>query len=325
MTDQQERLSDYLFPRPRQARTDPPQRQPWRQPGWDHDDGDSFWRRHLRPPSALAVAVGVSLLAAIVAFVATIVVANVDAGRPLDTEPTVPTAVPEDTVPGDPADDDPSGSPTTTTPEVLTTDLIEERLAGSVWAVKTLDARGEPVEGTAFVAGNFGGRTLLVTSLAVVQAATSQPAPTITISQGSRTSEATIWTWHEASDLALLVTSAGSPSLPLGFRADIRVNDRLYSMAGGRSLSLGIVTAVAPDGIDHNIFVEPQLAGAPVMNQRGEVVAVASAAYNPGGRATTTTFVAIPIDRACERILDCGQGNVDPATSGPTTTVAARD
>lgn len=320
-----ERLSDYLFPRPReQARPAPVARAPYGR-SWFEPGNDSFWHRHLRPPSALVLSLAVSLMAAVIAFVATIIYANVDAGRSLEAEPTPPTAVPAQ---GNDDEEVPPGegdaTTATTTPEVLTDDLLAERLSASVWSVSTLSPSGEPVEGSAFVAGSFGGRALLLTSLAVVDAATAEPAPPITISQGSRTTDVTLWTWQESSDLALLVTNVGSPSLPLGIGADLERNDRLYTMAAGRTLTRGIVTAVGSDGLDHNIFVEPALAGAPILNQRGEVVAVASAAYNPGGRATTTTFIGIPVSRACERVLDCGGGNVDPDNS-PSTTVEASD
>lgn len=318
----QERLSDYLFPRPRERGADDPRtRRPAERP-------DSFWGRHLRPPSALVLAVVVTVVAVTVAFVATVIYANVDAGRPLAPETAAPPPTSPDPQPG--VVEPEAGEPTpTTTPEILTPELIAEKLRESVWSVSSFDVAGGRTEGSAFVAGSFGGRTLLVTSLSVVGAATREPAPAITIGQDGRSADATLWTWHEESDLALLVTDLSSPGLPLGIGAPVERGDRIYAMAAARPLSPGIVTGVAADGVDHNIFVEAPLQGAPMVNERGQVVAVLSAAYNPGGRATTTTFVGVPIARACGPVLDCGGGNVDPespgASSGPSTTTAARD
>lgn len=292
-----------------------------RGPSYDSFRG-SVWRRHLRPPSALAVVVMVALLAMVAAFVATVVFANIDAGRPLAQEDpiaSVPTTVPA--TPGEATVPTPGGVGTPGTPAILTNELIEQKINSSLWLVSTRTEVGAAIEGSAFTVGSFGGQTLLLTSLSTVRAATRTPAPEISVSQGSRTVVATLWTWEESRDLALLTVSAGSPSLTLGNSAAVQRGDRIYTGAPARAMTPGIVTAAAADGIEHNIVIDGLLEGSPIVNQRGEVVAMASAAYNPGGRGTTTVFVGVPIALACERVLRCGAGNTEPSsTPSPTTT-----
>jgi hypothetical protein len=213
------------------------------------------------------------------------------------------------TLPGD------DGPTTTKAPEVLSQDDLTKKLNASVRSVQTLDDAGQPVQGTAFVVGSFGGQTLLLTSFAVVRAGTRDPAPPITLN-GNQT--ATLWTWQEQRDLALLVIGGSVESLPWA-AAPPKNGDKVYAGVAGQKLAQGVVTGVSDDGIATNIFVDGARQGAPIVNQKGEVVAMASAAYNPGGRGTDTTFIGVPIKAACDQVLRCGGGNTAPAAS--TTTV----
>ena len=77
----------------------------------------------------------------------------------------------------------------------------------SVWFVHTVDANGQPSVGSAFAVSSSGGKTLMVTSYAVVQAATHQPAPAISVRKGDTDTPATLWSWQPAKDLALLTVN----------------------------------------------------------------------------------------------------------------------
>lgn len=260
----------------------------------------NFWQRHF----AFTAPVVAGALALVVALVSTCVYAQVDAGRTITTEPNTVPQPPSTRAASAPNPD------VTRAPEILSEGDLAKKTAASVRLVKTQDESGQPVEGSAFVVGSFGGQTLLLTSFAVVRAGTRAPAPTITV-EGSR--QVTLWTWQEDKDLALLVVPGSIETLP--WAPGVRVGEKVWVAGAGQKLAVGVVTANG-EGIEHNVFTEGVRQGAPLVNQKGEVVAMASAVYNPSGRATDTVFYGVPVRAACEKVLRCGGGTTSPTSGG---------
>ncbi|MCA1845520.1 MAG: serine protease [Actinobacteria bacterium] len=264
-------------------------------------------RRRYFHGGAMSMVILSGALAVVVAVVATIVYAQVDAGRKLTGDPNAPPrATPATTATAD-------DGPTTTRLEILSPDELSTKLQASVRAVHTFDDAGQPVEGTAFVVGTAGGQTLLLTSFAVVKAAIREPAPPIVLGESTK---ATLWTWQEDRDLALLTIGGSVESLPWA-SAPAKKGDKIFSAAAGQKLSTGVVTGVSDSAIEHNIFTDPARQGAPIVNQRGEVVGMASLVYDPTGKASDTVFIGVPIRASCERVIRCAGGNT---VAGDTTT-----
>ena len=214
--------------------------------------------------------------------------------------------------------------PTTTTKPDLSPEALADKLRPSVWAVSTLDSSGAPAEGTAFVAGSAGNRGLLVTSLSVVEASTREPGPEITVKGATFSGTATLWTWDEGRDLALLVVDRGSAPAPpwAGDAPPLRAGDRIFAVGGGGQVSPGRVVAISPTSIDHDVVVDDRLRGGPLVNVKGEVVAIASAAFADGRQLTETVYFGVPIHAACGGVLNCGGANAPSTTAPerPTTT-----
>lgn len=275
-----------------------------------YTDRPPFWQRRSAPTNALGMVLLATILAIVVAFVATLVYAQVDASRPIGEQ--VENSQPPQTAPP-PTQEGPT---TTKAPEALSPDDLARKVATAVRGVQTLDESGQPVQGTAFVVGSFNQQTLLVTSLAVVRASTRTPSPTISLSPGG---EATLWTWQEEKDLALLVIGGNAEALSwVSGSTGLKTGDRIWAGTAGQDPAPGEVTAVSDTGIEHNIVIDGARQGAPLVNQRGEIVGVASRAYNPGGRATETLFIGVPIRATCERVLRCGTGNTSPEATTTT-------
>jgi hypothetical protein len=257
-----------------------------------------------------------TVLAVVTAFVATLVWANVDSRRPL----TPPTTVPAE---GDPATSlPPVTEPQTTTtavPERLSEEELGRKVSATIRSVKTRDELGRPVEGTAFVVGTFSGQTGFLTSYNLVKASTRLPSPGITV--GDR--QATLWTWQENRDLALLVVGGSIESLAWASVLPAP-NDKVWVQGVGQRLAVGVVASASETGIEHNVFIDDLRQGAPMVNQRGEILGMVSKVYDPAGKATDTLFVAIPIRAACERMLRCGGGNTAPSDPTSTTTTTRR-
>jgi hypothetical protein len=245
-------------------------------------------------------------LAVIAALVATVVYAQIDAGRPITGDPVSEPRV----APPPPTIDD---APTTTTVPILSPEELAAKVEASVQAVHTFDAAGQPVDATAFVVGSFGGQTLLLTSFAAVRAGTRAPQPPITL-EGRN---ATLWTWHEERDLALLVIGGTYESLGWA-AAPARAGDKIFVGGAGQKPAVGVVTATPDGAIEHNILTDAVRQGAPIVNQRGEVLAIASLTYDPSGKASDTVFIGIPVRAACERVLRCGSSNTAPGATATT-------
>jgi len=187
------------------------------------------------------------------------------------------------------------------------------RLQGSVWFVETLDENGAPSVGSAFVAASDDAQSLLVTSYGAVAAGTTEPSPTITVRSGEESFEAELYNWDPEHDLALLILPRGGLE-PLAWADDEAlarvVGDRIWAVEGiggnGVSLSPGSVIDQSSVGIQHTAALNAAFRGGPLVNGRGEVVAIASIGYAPLNYATGDVSFGVPVQAACERILECG-------------------
>jgi len=292
---------------------------PGRTPQLSDLDHKPFLRRHFWPPSAVGVIVISLVMAVVIGFTGAVIYTSSDSARiqavdPADESRILPTVPP----------DKPSGPTTTMKPaEILNSDGITKKAGPSVWSVSSLDDAGRPVEGSGFIAGSFGGQTFLLTSLSIVRAATRIPGPDVTVRNAGVDSKATLWTWQEDRDLALLVIGRTAPSLNWADQTPAaKAGDKVFVLGGaGGSAVAGVISAVSPSGVQHTVFLDDKRLGAPLLNDRGQVLGVLTrppGAAAPGG----DTSNALPISVACERVLSCGSGNTVPGTAEPGTGAA---
>jgi S1-C subfamily serine protease len=191
----------------------------------------------------------------------------------------------------------------------------------SVYFVTTVDEAGAPSVGSAFVVFADSQQSFLLTSFTTIQAATQQPAPTIVLrKQGQDDIEATLFTWDQGRDLALLaVNRANLPALNwISADTPPKIGDRLFAISGlgstGASITQGFVADVSSDGIQHDVAVGTQFQGGPIINSDGEVVGVASRTYSPLGFNPQAVYFAPLVRLACDTVLKCPEGN--PAQPG---------
>jgi S1-C subfamily serine protease len=276
---------------------------------------DSFWRRHVWPPTIVGVVVIVLVASVATGFCGGFIYTQTGGGKVELQDPAGPVR-PENANPVPTAA--PTTGPTTTKLEVLSVEALGEKVGASVWRVTTMDEEGKPVEVSAMVAGSFGGESFLLTSFAAVRAATKNPGPEIIVRNGGSQATATLWTWQEDKDLALLVVPRVSPPLPWAGENHVsKAGDKIFVGAEGAPLAQGKITSVSSTGIVHDVIIDGLTQGAPLVNDRGEVLGMASREYNPGGVGTDRIFIAIPIRNACEQVLSCSSG---AAPASPPTT-----
>lgn len=193
-----------------------------------------------------------------------------------------------------------------------------ERVQPSVYFVSTLDDVGAPSVGSAFVVFSDSESSYLLTDLDVVRASTAAPGPGITLQKGDRELGAELFTWDDATRLALL--RVGEPNLPaLGFVDDpgsIDAGERVFVVsglgAGGASITQGTVTDAAANAIQHDAGVGAAHRGGPLLDADGRVIGIASRTYAPLGFDPLAVFFAPPVRLACETVIRCPDGQVSP-------------
>ena len=195
---------------------------------------------------------------------------------------------------------------------------LRDKTSPSVWFVETLDETGAPSVGSAFVAFSDDDESYLLTSFTTVRAATQDPGPEITVVKGDERLPATLWTWEEGRDLALLVVErGGTPRLEWSGLDGVATGDRVFVVSGlgaaGGAVSQGLVADVSGNGVQHDAPVGVAFQGGPVVNGNGEVIAIASRHYSPLNFDPEAVFFAIPVQAACEAILDCPDGEATGA------------
>ena len=189
----------------------------------------------------------------------------------------------------------------------------------SVWFVHTVDEAGQPSVGSAFVVASDNNQSLLLTSYTTVRAATHKPGPDVFVRKGDQDTSATLYTWDEQKDLALLLLTR--PNLPkLSFAPTsppLKVGDRIFAMSGlggsGGAVSQGFVADISGAGIQHDVPIGSSFQGGPLLNSKGEVLAAASRSYAPLNFATDAVFFAAPIRDACNKVLRCPSGTISGA------------
>jgi len=306
---------------------------PGRTPQLSDLDHTPFFRRHFWPPSAGGIIVISLVMAVLIGFTGALVYTSSDNARIKAVDPTDESRVAPTLPPGNPA-----AATTTSKPlEILNAEGIAKKAGPSVWSVSSLDQDGRPVEGSGFIAGSFGGQTYLLTSLSIVQTSTRIPGPDIVVRSGGSDTKATLWTWQEDRDLALLVIGRSAPSLNWADQNPAaKPGDKVFVLGGGGGAAVaGVISGLSPAGIQHNVFVDDKRLGAPLLNDRGQVLGIQTRPPGSVTGAAGDTFTALPISMTCERVLSCGTGNTavpvatEPGPAGATappssTTVPGR-
>jgi S1-C subfamily serine protease len=197
-----------------------------------------------------------------------------------------------------------------------------DQVKDSIWLVETQNDFGQAVVGSAFVVTADAEKSYLLTSLSVVRSATKKPGPAIALRRGDERVNATLWTWQEERDLALLIVDKGSlPRLKWAPQSDPpEFGERVFVVAGiggaGGSITQGFVADVSASGIQHDAAVTGAFAGGPLLNSKGEVVGMGSPAYAPLGFTSDRVTFAPLIRTACEKILKCPEGAPDAGGEG---------
>ncbi len=199
---------------------------------------------------------------------------------------------------------------------------LQKIVGPSTFFVQTQDEAGAASVGSAFVVTSDSKQSYLLASYTTVKASTRAPGPGITVRQSGAQLKATLWTWDESKDLALLIID--KPSVPkLAFAPSsppLKLGERVFAINGlggtGPAITQGFVSDISAAGIMHDAAVGQGFQGGPLINSDGKVLAVASRTYAPLGYQSDGVSFAIPSRTACEKVLKCPNGDPGGATPG---------
>ena len=181
----------------------------------------------------------------------------------------------------------------------------------SVWLLETRDEDGEIITGSAFAVVEHREGTALVTSYALVVAATTEPSPGIDLIKGNERIPAQLWAWDAERDVALVVVDRQIPLLE--FASERRqldsVGARVFALAGvggsGATASPGVLLDHSQIGLQHTAPIGTLFRGGPLLNGEGQVLGVASDHYRPFGMDPGDVRQAPDVRAICVQILEC--------------------
>ena len=181
----------------------------------------------------------------------------------------------------------------------------------SVWLLESRDESGQIITGSAFAVVEHREGTALVTSYALVVAATTEPSPGIDLIKGNDRVPAQLWAWDAERDLALVVVDRRIPLLEFaGDRGQLdSVGARVFALAGvggsGATASPGVLLDHSQIGLQHTAPIGTLFRGGPLLNGEGKVLGVASDHYQPFGIDPGDVRQAPDVRAICVRILEC--------------------
>jgi S1-C subfamily serine protease len=196
----------------------------------------------------------------------------------------------------------------------------------SLWSVRTFDEAGQATVGTAFVVASDAEKSFLLTSLSVVRASVVRPGPDILLQQDKTQAKATLWSWQEDKDIALLIVPTGNlPKIQWAKSDSTKVGTQVFAVSGfgtaGGAVTNGFIADVSTSGVQHSAALGTAFRGGPLLDGTGKVVAVLSKTYSPFGFASDGVWFAPPVTAACDKVLKCPNGQVTGA--GPEQPSAA--
>jgi S1-C subfamily serine protease len=188
----------------------------------------------------------------------------------------------------------------------------------SLWSIRTFDEGGQPTVGTAFVVASDAEKSFLLTSLSVVRASIVRPGPEILLQQDKTQATATLWSWQEDKDIALLILQKGNLAKLQWAKSDgTKVGTQVFAVSGfgtaGGAVTNGFIADVSTSGVQHSAALGTPFRGGPLLDGTGKVVAVLSKSYAPFGFASDGVWFAPPVTAACDKVLKCPNGQVTGA------------
>ena len=199
-----------------------------------------------------------------------------------------------------------------------TLESLVKKAAPSLFFISTLDEAGNSSVGTGFAVASDGSQTFVLTSYTTVRAATARPGPAVEVRQRDQSVKATLWTWDEAKDIALIIVQKGNtPTLSFASKGSVKTGERVFALSGlgalGGAATQGFVADVSSPGIQHDTPIGAAFQGGPLVDSDGKVVGISSRTYAPLKYTSDSVWWAPQVRDACDKVLKCPNDSVTGA------------
>ncbi len=200
-----------------------------------------------------------------------------------------------------------------------TIEELVKKVSPSLFFVRSLDEAGNASVGSGFAVASDNDQTYVLTSFTTIRAATVRPGPAIEVRQREQVVRASLQTWDESKDLALLIVQKGGiPALDFASKGSVQTGERVFALSGlgalGGAATQGFVADVSNSGIQHDASVGTAFQGGPLLDSAGKVVGVSSRNFAPLGYQSDSVWWAPAIREACDKVLRCP--NDSPSGAG---------
>lgn len=187
---------------------------------------------------------------------------------------------------------------------------VESPRDAGVFAVSADHAAGEVRVGSAFVIASEENQTHLVTTYDLVESG-EQAVEAVRVFLEDGPVPAVVHNYDRERDVATLRLGAGPLPVPDWRPGDdpIQAGDPVYLVGlagpGASSVLEGRIAGVSNEALVPTTPVNSFLAGAPLVDASGRVVAMASVSYAPYGPVDGDPLYAVPLRGFCARAVDC--------------------
>lgn len=193
---------------------------------------------------------------------------------------------------------------------------IQSPARAGVYAVSATHPEGQVRVGSAFTVFSNNSETFLITTYALVRTEDGSAVDSVEVFLPDQTVSIPVHSVDVERDLAVLVAEGG-PLPVLDWRPasePVRRGDAVYSVGiagpGTPTVLEGRVAGVSEVALVPDIVVNEFMAGGPLVDGSGRIVAIASQGYAPFGDVEGTLVYAPPIRMVCEVLIDCTASDV---------------
>lgn len=193
---------------------------------------------------------------------------------------------------------------------------VESPGQAGVYSVSATHPGGEVRVASAFTVFSNQAETFLISTYALVDDGNQDAIETVEVFLPEQTVRVPVHSFDRERDLSVLIAEGG-PLPVLEWRPaeePVRRGDAVYAVgvAGPETPTIleGLVAGVSANAVVPNLPLNDFMAGGPLVDGAGRVVAIASQKYAPFGEVEGNLVYAPPIRSVCEVLIDCTAGDV---------------